>query len=578
MKKEILSFIEQNQLSPFEKSKVSSKEEGEEIFKTKDARAIHMKVLAKLSSNFKFDQTSLLWQAFPLTNTKEEIEKRQGFFREITERKDNASLKKLKVPKAVWKPKYSVITVTEDEDTLMQLKKADCPVQFLISQYDVESLAGYELIQVINCEQFSHMLERLPQTVFIDQVEDIYLERFLILLSSWKENIEILEREKTNPDIEGLLYEIQSLFPLLEEKRTEVFSKEEADRELERMNEVIFSKLKNLTISGEVLFSMMNKKELPLEIREILRTEINQSRLHEGVLRMGLPLSLDEKELDAQIQAQNANEFATSAERVKKNAKELKALPQKLQRLSEQLLLFDFMAGISNYITQTTAMPETAEELSFEQAQSLLIENAQPISFHLTNAHRCSMLTGANSGGKTTLLEHILQVISLYQLGLPMKGKVRTPLFTEVFYFAKNKGSQSKGAFETLLTQMSMVKPGKRTLILADEIEAVTEPGVAGKIISATADYFSNKGCFLVFATHLGQEIQNHLPSYARIDGIEAKGLDENNELIVDHSPVIGRLASSTPELIIEKMYKTKQTEYFNHLYSWLKNSPKAGH
>jgi lysophospholipid acyltransferase (LPLAT)-like uncharacterized protein len=47
-------------------------------------------------------------------------------------------------------------------------------------------------------------------------------------------------------------------------------------------------------------------------------------------------------------------------------------------------------------------------------------------------------------------------------------------LFSEIYYFAKNKGSTNKGAFETLLTQLSKIQPGKQTLILADEIESVT--------------------------------------------------------------------------------------------------------
>jgi dsDNA-specific endonuclease/ATPase MutS2 len=152
---------------------------------------------------------------------------------------------------------------------------------------------------------------------------------------------------------------------------------------------------------------------------------------------------------------------------------------------------------------------------------------------------------------------------------------VKIPVFSEVYYFAKNKGSASKGAFETLLSQMSEIKPGNNTLILADEIESVTEPGVAGKIISATSQYFIEKNCFLVIATHLGYEIKDILPKRARIDGIEAKGLDENNELIVDHNPVLGRLANSTPELIVEKMANSGTHDYFKYLNNYLKENGK---
>ena len=160
--------------------------------------------------------------------------------------------------------------------------------------------------------------------------------------------------------------------------------------------------------------------------------------------------------------------------------------------------------------------------------------------------------------------------------GFHFENEIQIPIFSEVYYFAKNKGSASKGAFENLLVQMSKINPGRRTLILADEIEAVTEPGVAGKIIAATSQYFIEKNCFLVIATHLGYEIQKVLPNKARIDGIEARGLDENNELIVDHNPVIGRLASSTPELIVEKMANSNIHEYFNYLNEYLKRNGKT--
>ena len=74
-----------------------------------------------------------------------------------------------------------------------------------------------------------------------------------------------------------------------------------------------------------------------------------------------------------------------------------------------------------------------------------------------------------------------------------------------------------------------------------------------------------------MIATHLGYEIKDVLPEKARIDGIEAKGLDENFNLIVDHNPVLGRLAHSTPELIVEKMANSNDSEYFKHLNRNLK-------
>jgi len=72
-------------------------------------------------------------------------------------------------------------------------------------------------------------------------------------------------------------------------------------------------------------------------------------------------------------------------------------------------------------------------------------------------------------------------------------------------------------------------------------------------------------------ATHLGAEIAKNLPVGARVDGIEATGLDENFNLIVNHNPVLGRLASSTPELIVERMASSIGGEYFEFLFKRVK-------
>jgi dsDNA-specific endonuclease/ATPase MutS2 len=40
------------------------------------------------------------------------------------------------------------------------------------------------------------------------------------------------------------------------------------------------------------------------------------------------------------------------------------------------------------------------------------------------------------------------------------------------------------------------------------------------------------------------------------VDGIEAQGLDENYNLIVDRTPRMDYFAKSTPELILRRMYE----------------------
>lgn len=570
MKEEYCKFIESNNLSPFSRLKTQISSSNNSIYKTKDGKLIHNKLIAKISSNFQFTDSSNLWNCLSFTANLEEIKKRQEFFR-LIQPQNNDFLKELKKPRPNWSPKYEIAVVTEDESTFIKLNELDCTVKLLCSENDLSDLDRYDIIQVGDVDVFQRALEQLPQTVFIKDIDNIYLERYLEELSGWTENLELINKNTQDEEIKSITAELISLFPLINNKISKIITREEVEKTLENINNAIEEKLKDLTISGSHLIRIMSEGKLPEDFRKIISDTIEESKIPTQLFNISIPISIDEREFEDLVKRQSANEFTDIAEEVKSKAEIIKDIPKKLKRLSHLLLFLDFVSGVSKYIETTENYPEQSNELRLINSKNYFLDKAQPISFELSGNYKCSILTGANSGGKTTLLEHLIQLISLFHLGLPINGNLKTPIFTEVYYFAKNKGAANKGAFENLLTQMSGIKPGSQTLILADEIEAVTEPGVAGKIISSTADYFLRQNCFLVIATHLGYEIKDVLPEKARIDGIEAKGLDENFNLIVDHNPVLGRLAHSTPELIVEKMANSNDSEYFRHLNRNLK-------
>ena len=54
--------------------------------------------------------------------------------------------------------------------------------------------------------------------------------------------------------------------------------------------------------------------------------------------------------------------------------------------------------------------------------------------------------------------------------------------------------------------------------------------------------------------THIGTAISEVMGGSIRIDGIEAQGLDENMDLIVDRTPKRNHIARSTPELIVRRL------------------------
>ncbi len=571
MKKELLNFIEQNNLSPFQSERLNIKSNS--IFKTKEAKEIHNKILDKISSNFMFDSSSKIFNCLSFTDSEEEIKKRQEFFSTVPKNSENKFLKNISIPKKTWKPEYDIIVVTENDKTFMKLKEINIPVQLLNSEREVLELESRDLIQVIDVDVFSSLLEQLPQSVFLSSINDVYLERFLEELSGWKKNIQLLLENYSNQEIKNLVDELNEYLKLIDKNAGKIISKDEVETQIEKINEEISEKFKSAQVSGESLIKILQKGVLPQELLQIIEETISKYDLPFQILNRQYPVSLDEEEFDKLLQKQNAEKFTSSSEKISKFSSVLKTIPKKLKALESELLYFDFVCGISKFISDSYEFPRIQDHLNLENIENYFLDSPQAISFSLRDDIRCSILTGANSGGKTTLLEHILQIITLKQLGLPLKGKVSMPLFSDVYYFAKTKGSASKGAFETLLTQMSQITPGNKTLILADEIEAVTEPGVAGKIVCATCEYFINQGCYLIIATHLGHEIQKILPPKTRIDGIEAKGLDDDFNLIIDHNPVQGRLAHSTPELIIEKMANTLDKEYFRFVNEFIKKN-----
>lgn len=576
MEKDLINFIIENKLFTFNSNKTILKE-NRTIFKTKDSKSVYNKTLNNISSNFCFKESSNLFNYFSFTDNKNEIIKRQDFFKRIPVGIENSFLDLLKKPRAIWKPKYGIIVVTEDEETFKELKNLNIPIKILINEEELSDLKTYDLVQVINCDQFKISLEQLPQSVFIDSPEDIYLERYLEELSGWKDNMDILEKNddpsQVYKEIKTIIEELKPVLNLIEKESLKKISRNELEEILESINEEVSDKIKTLNISGEILFKMLSDNKLPEELDKIIDNAIKTKNIPNHLVVPGIPVKINENELEEFLRSQDLNEYSDFSIKIKRNKELLKKVPKKLERLAALLLLYDFVAGISKFLLYKENWPEIDETLYIERSKNIFLDKPQEISFYLDSENRGSILTGANSGGKTTLIEHIIQIITLANLGLPSDGKIKLPMFSEVYYFAKNKGSASKGAFETLLVQMSGIKPGKQTLILADEIESVTEPGVAGKIIAATSKYFIEKNCFLIIATHLGHEIKKVLPKGARIDGIEAKGLNDKNELVIDHNPVIGRLANSTPELIVEKMANSNLHEYFNYIHDYLKNA-----
>jgi len=193
-----------------------------------------------------------------------------------------------------------------------------------------------------------------------------------------------------------------------------------------------------------------------------------------------------------------------------------------------------------------------------------------PFTLEGADGEKIIVLTGANSGGKSTCIELICQIAILGQMGLLVPAEeAHLGLFEEIYFFAKSRGMISAGALEATLKKFAKIaSTAVPKLVLFDEIEAMTESGAAAKIIAGILDILAGDGnSCVVLVSHLAGEISKRTKSKIRIDGIEAKGLDDELNLIVDRSPRFNYLAKSTPELIVERLYKLAKIESEKRVY-----------
>ncbi len=567
---QIRTYINEQKLSPFSQESLT-KPSTNPIFKTREAKNIHQRILSHLTQHFQFTPSSQLLDLFNTLPTTDQFQQRQTFFKQLQDQ-PFLSLPQITKTNTIWKPSYSLIIATEDENLYLSYTKQKFPVTLLRTPHDLADLEEYDLVYAVNCERYESMLDQCPNTLFVDE-DEVYLERYLALLARYNDIITTINQYPA--PIPTITSTLNTILPLLTPLSSTVLTKDDILKSLDTINRGVASTLATMTVRGDALYTLFSTEKLPPEILDCIKTEITKSSLPASLFTKTIPLKIDEQELKNFLTQQTTSTTLQFAKLLRQQTTTLIQIPQLLTQLDQNIIVLDFCAGLSKYLqTNNLRYPQISPSLTISDCQNLLLENSQPITFYLTPEHRCSLLTGANSGGKTTLLELVVQTITLSYIGLPICGTITVPLFHNIYYFAKNKGSTSKGAFETLLTDLAKIKTNESTLLLADEMEAVTEPSAASQIICATCQFFIDKGAFIIMASHLGRDIATHLPTHTRIDGIVAKGLDENMNLVIDHNPVLGVLAHSTPELIVERLATTTNAPYFTFLHNtFQKNS-----
>jgi len=409
--------------------------------------------------------------------------------------------------------------------------------------------------------------------------------------------------EGFDPELDRLGEALQNLDPVLTSALNEAN---------QRMNRTL--EASSLTLSGQELIKLVSGG---VEIKDLLAKELN--RIYKGEIEavkeelseklnlqkqeklmldslfseeISYPMRVDQTQL--QLLRRKLSTALEKARLARKRdlAKTLSAFREPVEKLVREVLDFDLGFSISCFSAKfklklPKLIPETG--IGFIAGENLFLKarhgEIDPVTYSLGDTgfspdgleNRVVLLSGVNSGGKTSLLELLSQCVILGYMGFPVPAKeLELGPVEEFYYFGKSKGTLDAGAFETTLRQFSVLSEASGKLVLADELESITEPGASARIIAGILEYLSgNEQSLGIFVSHLSELILENTGAEIRVDGIEAEGLDSNLDLIVNRNPVYNRIARSTPELIVERLLR-KTTGKEQEFYAHLKNKFKS--
>ncbi|WP_348607005.1 MutS-related protein [Halobaculum rarum] len=241
-------------------------------------------------------------------------------------------------------------------------------------------------------------------------------------------------------------------------------------------------------------------------------------------------------------------------------AEDLAALREPADDLVADALELDVELAVARFARDfDCVVPEIDDEgtgFAIDGGRSPLLDvsfdEAEPVDYTVSGV---TLLSGVNSGGKTSTLDLVALIVTLAHMGLPVPAdSARVGRVSELHYYAKSQGTLDAGAFESTLRDFGdLVSGASGRLVLVDELESITEPGASAKIIAGILEALDEQGATGVFVSHLARQIREAAAVDVAVDGIEAVGL-EDGELVVNRSPRKDHLARSTPELIVEKL------------------------
>ncbi len=447
-------------------------------------------------------------------------------------------------------PKWAYLTTPDESPN---------PNEFslVVYLYDTGELSFDGLDNVVMVQAESGLAEAMPDCVLAD----------------FENNYNVLNASRNLATLLGRDTLTEEALEVLDSQKAVKMDPEEFENWVETkkdlLNQEISKTIKSTQFTGDQVVDLLSQ-DLPEPIHNIYSEAFagvrEEARVRFGVhmlpFKEEFPVQVDEDAVETVKRRIGTLGRLDEWEERTGAAARLQKLRRPLEDEINALIDYDLSFCLGRFAQAYDLNTPTADGTGFRFRQGLSLDfygfdTRQFIDYDFGGSEqdRVIILTGANSGGKTSLLETLTQMAVMAATGLGVRAQEASiPLFDEVYYY-QQKRSLDAGGFETFLKgflPLCLNPENKKRLVLADELESITELEAASKIISTFIEELKSSGSYGIIVTHMAKEISSQVE--VRIDGIEATGLDEDLNLIVDRTPKIQHFARSTPELILRKL------------------------
>ena len=402
------------------------------------------------------------------------------------------NLKEVEEVKAEYNPSKAILVESDEDNSYLTdlglnqyypiLTASDSPLLR-------EELMNYDLVFYVYSQGILDF-EGMPNLVMINIEDNDYEIVPEKIINFFIQNKDLFTRVHEIQKIRNKESVLGEIIPIIDE--VNIIDKREVDIEKlvyslkEDMDDELEKSIKQVDLEGDEILNLLNNN-FPPKIKKIFDEIINKRKeiIYEktGIrfdpfLRK-YPIEIDDTEIERIILEQSSKKENDIFD-IKRNAAiELNSIKEKAIKEVEDVIKFDYEFSLGSFAYEyDLCRPEFSEEIELNGALHLELalkkdkDQIQKVDYKLTQDENIALLTGANSGGKTTLLETLTQISIMAQIGLPVSAdSAKIKLFDEIYHFSK-KRSLDAGAFESFLNVfIPIVTTDSEKLVLLDELE-----------------------------------------------------------------------------------------------------------